>query len=351
MASIPLTDVLPPPLAARAAALNLRTAADLLLVPPFEVAEELDAAPAAMVAARRAAAAAVLLPTLPTLLDLVTRPRPPPLASGLPTLDAALGGGFRPGALTEIVGGAGAGKTQLALSLAAAALASRPDAVVVWVDAEGAFSASRLAEVAGGARGVDVGAVLAERTAVLPSPAGAAADLIAKLDALAAAGCVGGRRLALLVVDSAPVALARGGGGADATAPTDPAAVADLARALKNVAEACGSVVVAVNQVVAGAGGRGAGVAALGAAWAHAVSVRVALEGDETTRTRWARLVKAPSAGDAAAAFQIGPAGVVPAPPSTGDPPPRPPWVEHEGGVLDAPLWAGEGGGVEEDMA
>ena len=351
MASTPLTDVLPPPLAARAAALNLRTAADLLLAPPFEVGEELDAAPAVVAAARRAAAAAVLPAALPTLLDLVTAPRPPPLASGLPALDAALGGGFRPGALTEIVGGAGAGKTQLALSLAAAALASRPDAGVVWVDAEGAFSASRLAEVADGGRGVDVGAALADRTAVLPSPAGAAAELIAKLDALAVTGGVGGRRLALVVVDSAPAALARGSSGADATAPPDPTTVADLARALKHVAEACGSVVVAVNQVTVGAGGRGAGVAALGAAWAHAVSVRVALEGDETTHTRWARLVKAPAAGDAAAPFEIGAAGVVPALPSTGDPPPRPPWVEHEGGVLDAPLWAGEGGGLGEDVS
>lgn len=345
MASTPLTAIIPPPLAARVAALNVRTVADLLLAPPFELGEDLDAGPDAVAAARRAAAAAVVPSALPTLLDLVTAPRPAGLPTGLPTLDAALRGGLRPGALTEIVGGAGAGKTQLALCAAARALASRPDAGVVWVDAEGAFSAARLAEVAGGGA-VDVGAALADRTAILPSPPGGAAALIATLDALAAAGGVGGRRLALLVLDSAPVALARGEGDAATTAPPDPSTVADLARALKRVAEACAAVVLATNQVVAGAGGRGAAVAALGAGWAHAVSVRIALE-REATGGRWARLVKAPAAGDAAALFEIGPGGVVETE-AGGEPPPRPPWCDHEGGVLDAPLWAG-GGVADED--
>jgi RecA/RadA recombinase len=351
----PLASLLPPPLAARAAALALRTPGDLLLVPPYDLGEDLDASPADVAALRSVAAAALLPPTLPTLADLAAAPRPPHLATGLPQLDAALNGGLRGGLLCEAVGGAGVGKTQFALTLAARALAASPDAAVVWVDAEGAFSAGRLAALATAAGVGDADAAL-DRVLVLPAPPGGAPALVASLDALAADGDLSGRRVALVVVDSVPAALAPDPTGPAPSAADAAFAVADAARALKGVAEACACVVLGVNQVASGGGGRGAGVAALGAAWAHAVSLRLALEAGgapPSSPLRWARLVKAPAAGDVAAPFVVGGAGVAPPPAAmmaaaAGEEPPAPPsrpaWADHEGGVLDAPLWADVGG-------
>jgi len=63
------------------------------------------------------------------------------------TLDAALKGGLPP-SLTELVGCAGVGKTQTALTLAAVATTrDGGGGGVVWVDTEGAFSAQRLREL------------------------------------------------------------------------------------------------------------------------------------------------------------------------------------------------------------
>ena len=288
----------------------------------------------------------------PQLLALASTPAPPHLPTGLPPIDAALGGGLRAGVVAEVVGSAGAGKTQLCLSLAAAALAAAPGAGVVWVDAEGAFSAARLAEVAAAAAG-GLGAraaraALADRVAVLPAPASAEA-LIATLVDIAARAGVGGRPLALVVVDSAPAVVDAGGA---LPFPLRTLAAASLATALKAVAEACACPVVAVNQVSPGGGGRGAAVAALGARWAHAVGTRIVLEAGGRNSMRWARLVKAPASPDAAAPFVVRSGGVAPPPPPlpgapAPEPPPRPAWVDYEGGVLDAPLWA-EGGAWEE---
>ena len=69
--------------------------------------------------------------------------------TGLSTLDAHLGGGLPRRAVTELVGPAGAGKTQLCLSVAARALidGSSDSARVIYVDTEGSFSASRLLQL------------------------------------------------------------------------------------------------------------------------------------------------------------------------------------------------------------
>ena len=69
-----------------------------------------------------------------------------PVASGFDALDQALGGGVSRGRVTELVGRAGAGKTQGCLTLAAAC-ASRGEAMV-YVDTEGSFRAQRLWQVA-----------------------------------------------------------------------------------------------------------------------------------------------------------------------------------------------------------
>ena len=70
----------------------------------------------------------------------------------LRALDSALGGGVPTGSITELVGPAGAGKTQFCLTLAVAAAAPRRlgglDAGVVFVDTEQKFSGARVAQIA-----------------------------------------------------------------------------------------------------------------------------------------------------------------------------------------------------------
>eukprot|EP00904_Undaria_pinnatifida_P011168 jgi/Undpi1/7181/HiC_scaffold_22.g09655.m1 len=76
------------------------------------------------------------------------------VATGLPTIDNSLQGGFPTGMITELVGPAGVGKTQACLMLAAqACLPVRlgglgEDAGVVYVDTERKFSPDRLVEIA-----------------------------------------------------------------------------------------------------------------------------------------------------------------------------------------------------------
>jgi len=57
------------------------------------------------------------------------------VSTGCPILDAALGGGLRRGAVTELAGEAGSGKTQLCLQFALSA--ARAGSQAVWVDTEG----------------------------------------------------------------------------------------------------------------------------------------------------------------------------------------------------------------------
>ena len=76
------------------------------------------------------------------------------LPTRLPSVDRALGGGLSRGALTEVVGPAGVGKTQLCLTMAAVA-GLREDlgglgegTGVLFLDTERKFSPTRLVEIA-----------------------------------------------------------------------------------------------------------------------------------------------------------------------------------------------------------
>ncbi len=95
------------------------------------------------------------------------------IATGLKPVDDALCGGVANGAITELVGRSGCGKTQLCLTLSAmvglraarrlqSGVAATP-AAVVYIDTERKFSAERLSEifacqaaVAGLVQGIDV---------------------------------------------------------------------------------------------------------------------------------------------------------------------------------------------------
>lgn len=70
----------------------------------------------------------------------------PRVPTGCAALDALLGGGLEPGALTEVHGEAGAGKTNLALQ--AVCSAARAGGRTLYLDTEG-LSLERLAQIAG----------------------------------------------------------------------------------------------------------------------------------------------------------------------------------------------------------
>ena len=67
------------------------------------------------------------------------------LPTGLPTLDRILGGGIRIGTITELVGQAGSGKTQLAMQLCC--MAARYGQGAVYIDTERKVCIQRLQEI------------------------------------------------------------------------------------------------------------------------------------------------------------------------------------------------------------
>ncbi|CAI5485861.1 unnamed protein product [Closterium sp. Naga37s-1] len=101
----------------------------------------------AMIAVSRAAC-----PPSCTVADIAAAGGTGHLRLDLPVLDAALAGGLPCGAITEIAGPAGAGKTQMCMQ--AAVMATLPasaggfNASVVYFDTERRFSPKRVAEVA-----------------------------------------------------------------------------------------------------------------------------------------------------------------------------------------------------------
>lgn len=70
---------------------------------------------------------------------------PEPLSTGHSVLDQMLGGGLRPGRITEFVGASGAGKTQLLMLIAASVARDRH---VVYIASEHPLAISRLAQMA-----------------------------------------------------------------------------------------------------------------------------------------------------------------------------------------------------------
>jgi RecA/RadA recombinase len=70
------------------------------------------------------------------------------VSSGIPRLDQNLLGGFRVGSITEIVGRAGSGKTQLAMQLCLQV--AKEGMAAAYIDTEGKFSLDRFCEMASG---------------------------------------------------------------------------------------------------------------------------------------------------------------------------------------------------------
>ena len=227
----------------------------------------------------------------------------------LRALDSALGGGVPTGSITELVGPAGAGKTQFCLTLAVAAAAPRRlgglDAGVVFVDTEQKFSGARVAQIAANvfpsAYGVSSDDAAHERDAkatalraltekILVLTPSTLSETLQRLSGLEEA--LVDHAVRLLVVDSvAALARAEFGTGRGQLARRQEL-LGQIASVLKQQAERLHMAALVTNQVTtrvrsadedAGAaddgGGAGSATAALGVKWAHCVNTRLVLEG------------------------------------------------------------------------
>ena len=227
----------------------------------------------------------------------------------LRALDSALGGGVPTGSITELVGPAGAGKTQFCLTLAVAAAAPTSvgglDSGVVFVDTEQKFSGARVAEIAAnafpsvyGVSSDDAPQIAAEKATALRSltekilvlTPSTLSETLQRLSGLEEA--LIDHAVRLLVVDSvAALARAEFGTGRGQLARRQEL-LGQIASVLKQQAERLHMAAIVTNQVTtrvrsadedAGAaddgGGAGSATAALGVKWAHCVNTRLVLEG------------------------------------------------------------------------
>ena len=245
-----------------------------------------------------------------------TRKTPAFVRAHLAPLDDALGGGVPTGSISELVGPAGAGKTQMCLTLACACAAPKRcgglESGVVFIDTEQRFSSQRLAEIARAKFPETLSptsapdAASAEReldaltSRVLVLTPSTLSEMLQRLNGLEEALIDRGVRL--LIVDSV-AALARAQFGRGQLTQRQEL-LGQIASALKQLAERLGMAAFVTNQVTtrvgarvrhahdtAGGGGDAAGsggddadspgsvTAALGTKWAHCVNTRLVLEG------------------------------------------------------------------------
>ena len=351
---------------------GLAKCSDLLTLTTLELVDRLDLYLEEVEDVLEAVAAAVA-PQPRTVLQLLQSKAagPRPLRTGLPALDSHLGGGLRAGGVTEVVGPACMGKTQLCLALAARALVdgSGSAARVLYVDNERSFQPARLVQllrmlVSHGAPAVDPEELAARvcvvqpasweeyehclptlETEMLQQPA----SLIV-VDSIAAPARAHFGRDRLMqrqasaaflahrsTPNATPAAPACGNPWPNPAAPPRPRpwqeALAAQAAYLKYLAEAYSAVVLVVNQVMGGGAPDGSdsgntvsrvqGVddsllsACLGNTWAHCVNTRLVLQhasggggglGGAARQTQL-RVAKDPMCAEALFNYYIGSAG------------------------------------------
>ncbi|GBF98527.1 DNA repair protein RAD51 [Raphidocelis subcapitata] len=354
MASLQDLD-LPPDLRQRLLARGVRTARDCLHHSVTDLAELLDlphsAASALLLSVSAQSAPGYV--TAAQLYSLALIDNSSQLRTFLPDLDAALRVGVPPGAITELVGPAGVGKSQMAMGLALSAALPRElqglGVTAMYIDTEGKLSVARMQEMAL----ARAARAFAEQPGP-PAPPGAAAapaalaaleelamsalDRVlivraATLDALHESLAALERQVpqtgARLVVLDSVAALLRGGelGGGREQMLERSEHVGRQAAALKVLAERHRIPVVVTNQVTArptgpaahafqgggaaAGGGEGEGdghnAAALGTKWAHGVNVRLVLE--RQGARRFIKIAKSPISPNLAFEYAITAAG------------------------------------------
>eukprot|EP00878_Enallax_costatus_P014034 GHUV01014676.1.p1 GENE.GHUV01014676.1~~GHUV01014676.1.p1 ORF type:complete len:342 (+),score=88.81 GHUV01014676.1:305-1330(+) len=236
--------------------------------------------------------------------------------TGLPGLDTALRIGLPPGAITELVGPAGVGKSQFCYTLALQVALPRAlgglESTLMYIDTETKFSSQRLLEMASErlAAATDSGLIDAQQLTyeglvepvlnrVLVMRPTTVEHLQAQLQGLKLE--VARRDMKLIILDSIAALLRTDHAGVESAAITARGELlGQQAAVLKSIAEAHRIPVVVTNQVTARPSGptthafqqqqqqrprpgdssssSGHVTAALGTKWAHAVNVRLILE-------------------------------------------------------------------------
>lgn len=247
------------------------------------------------------------------------------MPTSLTALDRHLRGGLRSGSVTELVGSAGIGKTQWALTLVVQAALKRCRGSI-YIDTEDKLSLSRLREIAQHQSCGDAARSLAVLSNVTLHSLHTTDELVSCLQSLdeqillrnhqsreeattlppdsstssPSAGCY---PVELVVVDSVAAPLLRdyGSAGAAAAAPQRVSRALSCAQLLQRLADQCGVAVVVINQIDHHHSGRGAPPqtgtapdpsqewssapppiwlpqASLGTAWHHCVSTRIVLQ-------------------------------------------------------------------------
>jgi len=306
------------------------TAKELLELQPLDLSELLDISLAeAKLLLLRTAAAVCPEPFTAAALQARSRQEPAHLSLDLRLLDTALRGGAPAGAITELVGAAGVGKTQLCLQLALKAqlplAAGGLGGRCVYIDTESRFSPLRLVEIARSRwpehTGSDAAVEALVRGVVLLTPS-SSADLLSRLEGLEAT--IIELNVRLVIIDSI-AALARSEGGGRLA--DRQALLGEQASRLKALAEAFRIPVIVTNQVTtargdvlsfaearsggpAGAGAEAQLVASLGTKWAHDINLRLALETSEVTGQRYITITKSAAAPSHSFPFEVSTGGL-----------------------------------------
>ena len=236
------------------------------------------------------------------------------LATGFDALDTALNGGVRRGALTEIAGPAGSGKSQWCSQLAARCALTGP---VVYIDTEGSFRPERVTQIAQERRWTDPSRILQNIFILRPPNADA---LLSALQTTVA------ESNALLVILDSVAAVARA--DFQDRVIDRQTWLANAAATLKHIASSCNAAVVVTNHVVADFA-TNSHKPALGLLWSHCVTTRClfarddALTEEEPTdsspakkrkkyrQTGIASIVKAPDVPNRRIPYTIDAAGLV----------------------------------------
>ena len=236
-------------------------------------------------------------------------------STGVPDLDAALGGGISARHITELVGQAGAGKSQFCLT--ASVLAAASGKLVYYIDADSKISPGRLVEIAKARRLDDLQGML-NRILIIRLEPGDDFEKTARdieSDFLKSSTPPG-----LLVVDSvaSPQIFACGDHGRRKGKWTEKSErlakhemIARHGTLLKRIANSINVPVLVTNQVKVAANASSSlsnSSPVLGNTWAHSVNVRIFVENYGTERA--ARIAKSPSAVNKCVPFAIASNGV-----------------------------------------
>jgi len=315
----------------------------------------------------------ICTPQPTTAKNLLSKAQNQYIPSDAKALDKCLRGGFRVGTITEIVGRAGVGKTQLVMQLCV--VATRLGYGSVFIDTEKKLSLQRLHEIArerfkintstpehsrnndqsmehessvniddnsNAIHGQDVceyshpAEVMNNVIVHSPTSTDELLSVVSQLDeeiivrneVSTSSNNLSNAHLPIkmIVLDSiaAPTRVDFGGG----SAPERVAAIFQLAQNLKRIADQMQVAVVVINQIDRGHGATGdqslngdfgSVKAALGTSWYHCVSTRIALEhyhdpqnrnGSEDSRVRTASVVKSNLVGRARMLYEVTTMGI-----------------------------------------